>query len=64
MFRLDSFTPPDPAFAAANNLTFIPSAHGTTGPVHDSFSRFICDAQKPWLTAFETLGVHKIEDAV
>ncbi|KAJ6529535.1 GMC oxidoreductase [Mycena vulgaris] len=62
MRKAETFTPPDPAYAAANNLTFIPRAHGTTGPLHDSFSRFICDAQKPWLTALETLGVHKIED--
>ncbi|KAJ7088106.1 GMC oxidoreductase [Mycena epipterygia] len=64
MRKAETFTPPDPAYAAANNLTFIPRAHGTTGPLHDSFSRFICDAQKPWLTAFETLGVHKIEDSL
>ncbi|KAJ6451743.1 GMC oxidoreductase [Mycena sanguinolenta] len=62
MRKAETFTPPDPANAAANNLTFIPSAHGTTGPLHDSFSRFICDAQEPWLTALETLGVHRIED--
>ncbi|KAF8158651.1 GMC oxidoreductase [Mycena galopus ATCC 62051] len=62
MRKAETFTPPDPAFAAANNLTFILRAHGTTGPLHDSFSRFICDAQKPWLTALETLGVHHIKD--
>ncbi|KAJ7899742.1 hypothetical protein B0H13DRAFT_2336897 [Mycena leptocephala] len=61
MRKTETFTP-HPAYAAANNLTFIPRAHGTTGPLHDSFSRFICYAQKPWLTALETLGVHKIED--
>ncbi|KAJ7720548.1 alcohol oxidase [Mycena metata] len=64
MRKAETFTPPDPAYAAANNLTFISRAHGTTGPLHDSFSRFICDAQKPWLTALETLGVHKIEDSL
>ncbi|KAF7375393.1 GMC oxidoreductase [Mycena sanguinolenta] len=56
--------PPDTAFAVANTLTFIPSAHGTSGPVHSSFSRFISDGQKPWLSALDALGVHKIEDAL
>ncbi|KAJ6496059.1 GMC oxidoreductase [Mycena sanguinolenta] len=64
MRKAETFTPPDPAFAVANNLTSIPSAHGTSGPVHSSFSRFISDAQKPWLSALEALGVRKIEDAL
>ncbi|KAF8173186.1 GMC oxidoreductase [Mycena galopus ATCC 62051] len=64
MRKAETFTHPDPAYAAANNLTFIPSAHGTSGPVHTSFSKFISDAQKPWLSAFGALGVNKIEDAL
>ncbi|KAJ7688579.1 GMC oxidoreductase [Mycena rosella] len=64
MRKAETFTHPDPAYAAANNLTFIDSAHGKTGPVHNSFSRFISDGQKPWLSALETLGVQKIEDAL
>ncbi|KAF7362949.1 GMC oxidoreductase [Mycena venus] len=58
------FTHPDPLYAATNNLTFIPSAHGNTGPVHNSFSKFISDGQKPWLSALQTLGIHKLEDAL
>ncbi|KAJ6595081.1 GMC oxidoreductase [Mycena vulgaris] len=64
MRKAETFTHPDLAYAEANNLTFIPSAHGSTGPVHNSFSKFISDGQKPWLSALETLGVHKIEDAL
>ncbi|KAJ7090131.1 GMC oxidoreductase [Mycena epipterygia] len=64
MRKAETFTPPDPAYAAANNLTFIPAAHGTTGPVHSSFPKFISDAQKPWLSALQILGVQKIEDAL
>lgn len=59
-----SFTAPAAAYAAANNLTFVPSAHGTTGPLHNSFSKFISDGQKPWLSALDALGVPKIQEAV
>ncbi|KAJ7787676.1 GMC oxidoreductase [Mycena olivaceomarginata] len=64
MRKAETFTHPDPAYAAENNLTFIPSAHGISGPLHNSFSKFISDGQKPWLSALDALGVHKIEDAL
>ncbi|KAJ7432159.1 GMC oxidoreductase [Mycena latifolia] len=64
MRKAETFTHPDPVYAAENNLTFISSAHGSTGPVHNSFPKFISDAQKPWLSALETLGVRKIKDAL
>ncbi|KAJ7443647.1 GMC oxidoreductase [Mycena galericulata] len=64
MRKAETFTHPDPVYAAINNLTFIPAAHGTRGPLHNSFSKFISDAQKPWLSAFQSLGVQKIEDAL
>ncbi|KAJ6522467.1 alcohol oxidase [Mycena capillaripes] len=64
MRKAETFTHPDPLYAVANNLTFIPAAHGNTGPVHTSFPKFISDGQKPWLSALHTLGVHKIEDAL
>ncbi|KAJ7872785.1 GMC oxidoreductase [Mycena olivaceomarginata] len=64
MRKAETFTHPDPAYAVENNLTFIPSAHGTSGPLHNSFSKFISDGQKPWLSALDSLGVHKIEDAL
>ncbi|KAJ6447738.1 hypothetical protein C8R45DRAFT_1115729 [Mycena sanguinolenta] len=64
MKKTETFTPSDSVFAVVNNLTFITSAHGTSGPIHSSFSRFISDAQKLWLSALEALGVHKIEDAL
>ncbi|KAJ7436903.1 GMC oxidoreductase [Mycena galericulata] len=64
MRKAETFTHPDPVYAAVNNLTFIPAAHGTRGPLHNSFSKFISDAQKPWLSAFQSLGVQKIEDAL
>ncbi|KAJ7784188.1 GMC oxidoreductase [Mycena metata] len=64
MRKAEMFTRPDPVYAAANNLTFIPAAHGTTGPLHNSFSKVISDAQKPWLPGLESLGVKQIEDAL
>ncbi|KAJ7061697.1 GMC oxidoreductase [Mycena amicta] len=64
MRKAETFTPPDPTYAAANNLTFIPRAHGSHGPLHNSFSRFISDAQKPWLVALAKLGVQHVEDAL
>ncbi|KAJ7748191.1 hypothetical protein DFH07DRAFT_962268 [Mycena maculata] len=56
--------PSAPVYAAADNLTFISAAHETTGPLHNSFSTFISDAQKPWLSALQSVGVQKIEDAL
>ncbi|TDL20220.1 alcohol oxidase [Rickenella mellea] len=64
MKKAETFTHPPPAYAAANNLTFISSAHGASGPVHNSFSSFISDGQKPWLTALGDLGVPKIQEAL
>ncbi|CAK5267131.1 unnamed protein product [Mycena citricolor] len=64
MRKAETFTAPDPGYAAVNNLTFIPSAHGLTGPVHNSFSRFISDAQKPWLSACQEMGLAHVQDAL
>ncbi|KAJ7085972.1 GMC oxidoreductase [Mycena crocata] len=64
MRKAETFTHPDPTYAAANNLTFIPTAHGDAGPVHNSFAKFISDAQTPWLSALQDLGVGHIEDAL
>ncbi|THU99575.1 alcohol oxidase [Dendrothele bispora CBS 962.96] len=62
MRKSETFTHPEPEFAAANNLTFIPEAHGDSGPVHTSFPIFISDAQKPWEPALSELGLLRVKD--
>ncbi|KAJ7617144.1 GMC oxidoreductase, partial [Roridomyces roridus] len=64
MRKAETFTPPNPTFAAQNNFTFIPSAHGTTGPLHNSFAEFISNAQLPWLPGLAALGVDQVKDAL
>lgn len=36
----ENFTTPDPAFAAARNISWEDDAHGTDGPIHASYAPY------------------------
>lgn len=38
--KSENFTPPDPAFAAAANISWINSAHGFDGPVQNTYPNY------------------------
>ncbi|KAF9518736.1 GMC oxidoreductase [Hydnum rufescens UP504] len=62
--KAEQFQHPSATYAAANNFTYDPSAHGTSGPVKNSFSVFVSDGQLPWTSALNELGIPTIFEAL
>lgn len=53
----ETFTPPPPAQAAEFDISHIPAAHGTTGPVKASYPPFIYPHIKSFIQALKNVGV-------
>ncbi|KAK4182808.1 putative GMC oxidoreductase [Podospora australis] len=60
--KSETFTPPDPAFAAAANFSFDPSVHGTSGPVKASFPNFYFEGSRNWFQAAISSGLKAAGD--
>ncbi|KAI5810591.1 hypothetical protein BZA77DRAFT_340189 [Pyronema omphalodes] len=55
--KSETFHPPSPQVAAEWNITYDPSAHGTSGPIHSSFAPRIYSHFHPFIAAEKALGV-------
>ncbi|CAG8676001.1 6351_t:CDS:2, partial [Acaulospora colombiana] len=58
----ETFHPPDPALADQLRLTYDPSIHGTSGPIHSSYPPFLYPATRNFLSAIEEFGSHVPRD--
>ncbi|KAI8711684.1 hypothetical protein NCS52_01432600 [Fusarium sp. LHS14.1] len=55
--KSEVFTPPNKGIAQEYNITFDPSAHGTSGYVHSSYSPFFWPTTKSLIQAVKELGI-------
>ncbi|KAI5782851.1 hypothetical protein FPQ18DRAFT_359665 [Pyronema domesticum] len=55
--KSETFHPPSPEVAAKWGITYDPSAHGTSGPVHSSYAPQVYPHFRPFIAAEKALGV-------
>lgn len=54
--KSETYHPPSPDLAREFRLTYDPSAHGTSGPIHSSYPPFLYPVIRNFLAVFEEFG--------
>ncbi|KAG8163562.1 hypothetical protein KVR01_006859 [Diaporthe batatas] len=60
--KSENFTAPDPAFAAAGNISWIDSVHGFGGPVQNTYPNYFFPGSGNWWVAANSSGVNPCPD--
>ncbi|KAL2268189.1 hypothetical protein VTJ83DRAFT_3035 [Remersonia thermophila] len=60
--KAETFTAPDPALAAAGNITWDSSVRGTSGPVQYSYPNFFYPGSANWWNAANEVGLPPVQD--